>query len=62
MMYKVVIEVDDVVICVFFDLIVYYFNFEIEYVNYFSFNDILVVIEIGNVDFVVNIIYIDLCV
>ncbi len=45
--YKVATEADDVVTRVLFDSIAHHFNLEIEYVNYPSFNDILVAIETG---------------
>ncbi|KAA1206034.1 GGDEF domain-containing protein [Vibrio cholerae] len=58
--YKVATEADDVVTRVLFDSIAHHFNLEIEYVNYPSFNDILVAIETGNADFAANITYTDL--
>ncbi|ENM5924423.1 GGDEF domain-containing protein [Vibrio mimicus] len=58
--YVVATEADDVVTRVLFDSIAYHFNLEIEYVNYPSFNHILMAIESGQADFAANVTYTDL--
>ncbi|MGL4829806.1 MAG: GGDEF domain-containing protein [Vibrio sp.] len=55
--YVVATEADDVVTRVLFDSIAYHFNIEIEYVNYPSFNHILLAIEAGKADFAANVTY-----
>ncbi|MDP4492507.1 GGDEF domain-containing protein [Vibrio sp. AH4] len=55
--YVVATEADDVVTRVLFDSIAYHFNLEIEYVNYPSFNHILMAIESGQADFAANVTY-----
>ncbi|MFG0604737.1 GGDEF domain-containing protein [Vibrio mimicus] len=57
--YVVATEADDVVTRVLFDSIAYHFNIEIEYVNYPSFNHILMAIESGQADFAANVTYTD---
>ncbi len=53
--YYVAAEADDVVTRVLFDDIAYHFNFDVEYVNYPSFEAILNSVEAGKSDFAANV-------